>query len=284
MPRPAKVTDDRLVDEAIAIIARDGLGELTVEVVLDDELGDAVARAHRERPARVEREEPAAERREEERRGLAADAGDGQQDAGDGRATAPWCFAIQSGSATGWAATDWVEDLMIRRAGRDAYQQWVAGDLEFASEPVAAAFNEFQQMVLAVGRLAGGPEVAISSPVRAVFDGLLDPEHWSFVREARRAIERVAPLLDNLLELARDGEALPSARKPLRLHDVIELAVRTARPLLRDRGISVECELAAQPDDVVERIEAHVPRRELAAQVLEIEVVLQRGLEVVRRE
>jgi len=79
-------------------------------------------------------------------------------------------------------------------------------------------------------------------------DRLLDPEHWSFVREARRAIERVAPLLDNLLELARAGEALPSARKPLRLHEVLELAVRTAQPLLSDRGIAIECELLAEPD------------------------------------
>ncbi len=41
---------------------------------------------------------------------------------------------------------------------------------------------------------------------------------------------------------------------------------------------------AAQADHVVERVEAHVPRRELAAQVLEVEVVLQRRLEIVRRE
>jgi signal transduction histidine kinase len=81
-------------------------------------------------------------------------------------------------------------------------------------------------------------------------DRLLDPEHWSFVREARRAIERVAPLLDNLLELARDGEALPSARKPLHLHEVLELAARTARPLLAERGIAVEWELGAQPDEL----------------------------------
>jgi signal transduction histidine kinase len=79
-------------------------------------------------------------------------------------------------------------------------------------------------------------------------DRLLDPEHWSFVREARRAIERVAPLLDNLLELARAGEALPSVRKPLRLHEVLELSIRTARPLLADRGVSVECDLGARPD------------------------------------
>lgn len=35
MPRPAKVTEDRLVGEAIAIIEQDGLGELTVGSLAD---------------------------------------------------------------------------------------------------------------------------------------------------------------------------------------------------------------------------------------------------------
>jgi two-component system OmpR family sensor kinase len=82
-------------------------------------------------------------------------------------------------------------------------------------------------------------------------DRLLDPEHWSFVREARRAIERVGPLLDNLLELARVGEALPSSRKPLHLHEVLELALRTARPLLGERCVKVECDLGAHTDELI---------------------------------
>jgi signal transduction histidine kinase len=89
-------------------------------------------------------------------------------------------------------------------------------------------------------------------------DRLLEPGHWTFVREARRAVERIGPLLDNLLELARSGEALPSARKELRLHDVLELAARTARPLLADRGAKVELELGAAPDALLgdaERLE-----------------------------
>ncbi len=79
-------------------------------------------------------------------------------------------------------------------------------------------------------------------------DRLLEPEHWTYVREARRAIERVGPLCDNLLELARSGEALPSARKLVRLHDVLELAARTARPFFADRGVKLELELGAAPD------------------------------------
>ena len=41
--------------------------------------------------------------------------------AGDG-ATKPWCAGIESGGATGWPATDWIEDFVLRVAGPDAYE------------------------------------------------------------------------------------------------------------------------------------------------------------------
>jgi alpha-glucoside transport system substrate-binding protein len=45
----------------------------------------------------------------------------------------PWCIGIESGAATGWTMTDWIEDLMLRVAGGEAYDQWVAGELKFDS-------------------------------------------------------------------------------------------------------------------------------------------------------
>ena len=30
--------------------------------------------------------------------------------------TTPWCIGIESGSATGWVATDWIENIMLRTA------------------------------------------------------------------------------------------------------------------------------------------------------------------------
>jgi alpha-glucoside transport system substrate-binding protein len=37
----------------------------------------------------------------------------------------PWCLTMESGDATGWVATDWIEDLVMRYGGVDAYNQWV---------------------------------------------------------------------------------------------------------------------------------------------------------------
>ncbi len=37
----------------------------------------------------------------------------------------PWCIGVESGNATGWTATDWMEDLMLRTASPEKYDQWV---------------------------------------------------------------------------------------------------------------------------------------------------------------
>jgi len=65
-----------------------------------------------------------------------------QQIADDG-SYAPWCIGIESGDATGWPSTDWVEDVLLRTIGPDAYDQWVAGDLDFASPEVQGAIEDY---------------------------------------------------------------------------------------------------------------------------------------------
>ncbi|MDO5700802.1 MAG: ABC transporter substrate-binding protein [Bowdeniella nasicola] len=45
--------------------------------------------------------------------------------------TRPWCAGIESGGATGWPATDWIEDLVLRVGGGDVYDQWVTHEIPF---------------------------------------------------------------------------------------------------------------------------------------------------------
>ena len=53
----------------------------------------------------------------------------------------PWCVGFGSGDATGWVGTDWVEDAVLRTAGPEAYDEWVAGDLAFNSVEIKEAFD-----------------------------------------------------------------------------------------------------------------------------------------------
>ena len=43
----------------------------------------------------------------------------------------PWCIGLESGDATGWPGTDWIEDIMLRTAGPDVYDQWITHEHSF---------------------------------------------------------------------------------------------------------------------------------------------------------
>ncbi|OIP84984.1 MAG: alpha-glucoside ABC transporter substrate-binding protein [Rhodobacterales bacterium CG2_30_65_12] len=64
-----------------------------------------------------------------------------EQIAADG--STPWCIGLGSGAATGWPATDWVEDLMLRTQSPEVYDDWVSNDMPFNDPKVVAAIEEF---------------------------------------------------------------------------------------------------------------------------------------------
>ncbi len=55
----------------------------------------------------------------------------------------PWCIGLGSGGATGWPATDWVEDMMLRTQSPADYDKWVSNELKFNDPKVVAAIEEF---------------------------------------------------------------------------------------------------------------------------------------------
>lgn len=76
----------------------------------------------------------------------------------------PWCLGMESGDATGWVGTDWVEEYMLRLHGAEAYDSWVDGELEFQSEEVRAAFEEFGRVWQTEGNVRGGADGMLAIP------------------------------------------------------------------------------------------------------------------------
>ena len=68
----------------------------------------------------------------------------------------PWCFGIESGTATGWPVTDWFEDLIMRYGGADGYNSWVSHETPFDSDLVKQAADYLETNVLADGNVPGG--------------------------------------------------------------------------------------------------------------------------------
>jgi alpha-glucoside transport system substrate-binding protein len=66
--------------------------------------------------------------------------------AADGQAK-PWCAGIADGDATGWVATDWVEDMVLRSAGPQAYDQWVNHEIRFNDPKIVDSLKEMSKIL-----------------------------------------------------------------------------------------------------------------------------------------
>jgi alpha-glucoside transport system substrate-binding protein len=53
----------------------------------------------------------------------------------------PWCAGVESGDATGWPATDWIEDVVLRSAGPEVYDQWYKHEIPFNDPQIVEAFD-----------------------------------------------------------------------------------------------------------------------------------------------
>ncbi|MDP8904053.1 MAG: extracellular solute-binding protein [Chloroflexota bacterium] len=97
-------------------------------------------------------------------------------------AGALWCNALESGGASGWPGTDWIEDFVVRDAGPEAYDQWVRGELAWTSPEIRAAFERWIEVV---NTSAGGGAQINATNFGEVGDGLFtDPADCKFVHQA----------------------------------------------------------------------------------------------------
>ncbi len=83
----------------------------------------------------------------------------------------PWCIGLGSGGATGWPATDWVEDMMLRTQSPEVYDQWVANEIPFNDERVVGAIEEFGWFIQDA-HVAGGKGAVASTDFRDSPKGL----------------------------------------------------------------------------------------------------------------
>jgi alpha-glucoside transport system substrate-binding protein len=72
------------------------------------------------------------------------------------KGTTPWCVGLESGAASGWPGTDWLEDIVLRQAGPQAYEQWHMGTLKWSSPEIKKAWQTWGQIVTNDKMVLGG--------------------------------------------------------------------------------------------------------------------------------
>jgi alpha-glucoside transport system substrate-binding protein len=88
--------------------------------------------------------------------------------------TTPWCFGIESEAATGWPATDWVENLMLINYGSETYNEWVNHEIPFNDPQVVDVLEQMEALLLEEGRTNGGRQSIASSNFNTAANPMFD--------------------------------------------------------------------------------------------------------------
>ena len=75
----------------------------------------------------------------------------------------PLCVGIESGQATGWTYTDWVEEMVLRLHGPEVYDQWVANEIPFDDERIQEAMQAPVDLWTEDAVFAAGGSIAATS-------------------------------------------------------------------------------------------------------------------------
>jgi len=84
----------------------------------------------------------------------------------------PWCIGLGSGAATGWPATDWVEDILLRQQPPAVYDGWVKNTVKFTDPRIVEAIKTYGWFAKNPKFVAGGPEAAATTDFRDAPKGL----------------------------------------------------------------------------------------------------------------
>jgi alpha-glucoside transport system substrate-binding protein len=88
--------------------------------------------------------------------------------------TTPWCVGMESAAATGWVATDWMEDFVLRYGGPEKYDQWVRHEIPFNDAVVVQSAQEFEKLALAEGNVFGGRKGVVSNNFGTAMNPMFD--------------------------------------------------------------------------------------------------------------
>ncbi len=87
----------------------------------------------------------------------------------------PWSIGLESGAASGWPGTDWIEDIMLRTSGPDVYDKWVNHEIPWTDPRVKKAFEVFGNL-FSKDYVLGGEIGALTTNFGDAADALfLDP-------------------------------------------------------------------------------------------------------------
>jgi len=117
-----------------------------------------------------------------------------------GQGKTPWCLGIESGAATGWPATDWMEELVLKLGGIQQYNDWVAHKIMFNSPLVTQAANTFAQIAFTPGNVAGGRQSIASNNFNTAANPMFTNPPGCYMYKQGNFVAQAGGFPDNVIQ------------------------------------------------------------------------------------
>ncbi len=85
----------------------------------------------------------------------------------------PWSIGVESGGASGWPASDWIQEIYLAESGPDMYDQWTAHEIPWTDESVKSAFEHY-------GEIATDPDYVVGGVDNILATGFEDASYPPF--------------------------------------------------------------------------------------------------------
>jgi alpha-glucoside transport system substrate-binding protein len=101
------------------------------------------------------------------------------------RGETPWSIGLESGAASGWVGTDWLENIFLRLHGPDTYRDWYEGRLPWTSPEVREVWEYWGRIAADPDMVYGGKQYMLSTNFgQAAAPLFMDPPRAFFHMQA----------------------------------------------------------------------------------------------------
>ncbi|NDJ36945.1 MAG: carbohydrate ABC transporter substrate-binding protein, partial [Chloroflexi bacterium] len=105
----------------------------------------------------------------------------------------PWCIGMESSGATGWVATDWMEDILLRTAPPETYDAWVNHEIPFNAPEIQRAGEIMAEIWFNEDYVLGGTTAIVTIPFGDAPDPLFEEPPGCFMHRQASFIPAFFP-------------------------------------------------------------------------------------------
>jgi alpha-glucoside transport system substrate-binding protein len=97
----------------------------------------------------------------------------------------PWSMGFESGDATGWTGSDFIQDILLVQQGPQYVLDIIAGEVPYDDDGVKQAYETYGKWAKDPAYTVGGAEGALSTPfLEAIYKPFSDPPEAMMVKQS----------------------------------------------------------------------------------------------------